>query len=285
MPQPSLAAYQTNQFKSGIGLKFKFTLWIILLISAIMGLVTFVVRSHVRKTLIEQMQVKGLALARGLANNAAEALLTSDRLLLAELVDKASKQEQGILFAALVNEQNIVIAHNEFKYEGKQYPLPVGTQFREIDQARVASYTYKGEEVLDFELPVKLSGKFKSIERILGRAHVVYSLAPIQRLVYETLQNIIMLSAGCLALGILIAFLLVGGITRPIKRLADAAKRVGSGDLDYKLAIKARDEIGHLAFTFNSMAIDLKKAQAEMIIKERLQQEMEVANQIQKMLD
>jgi sigma-B regulation protein RsbU (phosphoserine phosphatase) len=59
---------------------------------------------------------------------------------------------------------------------------------------------------------------------------------------------------------------------------------VGGGELDYKLEMKARDEIGHLAFTFNAMAINLKKAQAELIVKERLQQEMEIANQIQKML-
>ncbi len=57
---------------------------------------------------------------------------------------------------------------------------------------------------------------------------------------------------------------LVWRFTRPITVLSEAAARVAGGDLDFEVHIKRRDEMGHLAATFNAMIVGLKaKAQLE----------------------
>lgn len=65
-----------------------------------------------------------------------------------------------------------------------------------------------------------------------------------------------------LALGLLIGVLLIGWvsnrITQPIRELHQGAKIIGSGDLDYRVNIKTRDEIEELAEEFNKMAGELK---------------------------
>ena len=52
-------------------------------------------------------------------------------------------------------------------------------------------------------------------------------------------------------------FLLVG---RPMRRLSEMAKRIGAGDLEGRLDIRQRDEIGQLAGEMNQMCARLKSA-------------------------
>ena len=50
-------------------------------------------------------------------------------------------------------------------------------------------------------------------------------------------------------------------ITAPLRRLADAAVRIGGGDLEPAVPVDRDDEIGELARTFNTMAGDLRRAE------------------------
>jgi signal transduction histidine kinase len=59
-----------------------------------------------------------------------------------------------------------------------------------------------------------------------------------------------------LALGIVV---IIGwSFTRPIQELGNAARRVAAGDLDFKVNVERRDEVGQLAATFNEMLTGLK---------------------------
>ena len=79
---------------------------------------------------------------------------------------------------------------------------------------------------------------------------------------YETVSMELGLSALTMILGFFLAILagiyLSERITRPIKRLRNAAAEIGKGKLDTKISIKTKDEIGELASAFNMMAADLK---------------------------
>ncbi|MBI5894549.1 MAG: response regulator [Desulfobacterales bacterium] len=48
-------------------------------------------------------------------------------------------------------------------------------------------------------------------------------------------------------------------ITRPLHRLAQAAERIGQGDLEHSAAVAGTDEIGHLAAAFDQMKEKLKE--------------------------
>jgi len=67
---------------------------------------------------------------------------------------------------------------------------------------------------------------------------------------------------------------LAKGITVPIQDLAEATRKIAQGDLDHRINIKADDEIGILAGSFNQMTEDLKRSnkglkQANMDLEER----------------
>ena len=65
-------------------------------------------------------------------------------------------------------------------------------------------------------------------------------------------------TTGLLAFALAIAVWIGWRFTQPIKELAGAARRVAAGDLDFRLRIQRKDEVGQLASTFNEMIAGLK---------------------------
>ena len=80
---------------------------------------------------------------------------------------------------------------------------------------------------------------------------------------FKRLQQSLLLSGG---LGILVAgllsLLLARGITRPVSKLAEAARRAADGDYGTTIPQTSGDEIGVLAGAFRNLLGDLKEKQA-----------------------
>lgn len=76
-------------------------------------------------------------------------------------------------------------------------------------------------------------------------------------------------TAGLLVLGLAVVVIIGWRVIRPIEKLAQAARRVAAGSLDFHVDIKRNDEIGQLADTFNEM-IDGLRSKGE--LKEKLDQ-------------
>jgi signal transduction histidine kinase len=73
------------------------------------------------------------------------------------------------------------------------------------------------------------------------------------------LSNVRLLATtGLLILALAIAVIIGWSFTRPIQKLAMAARRVAAGDLDFQVDADRRDEVGQLAATFNEMIAGLK---------------------------
>lgn len=84
------------------------------------------------------------------------------------------------------------------------------------------------------------------------------------------LSNIRLLATGgLLVLALAIAVVIGWRFTQPIQEMALAARRVAVGNLDFRIDVKRRDEVGQLATTFNEM-IDGLKSKRE--LEEKLNQ-------------
>ena len=64
-----------------------------------------------------------------------------------------------------------------------------------------------------------------------------------------------------LVLAVMLATFLVNGITRPLRRLTDAARRIASGDFSERVAVTSPSEAAELATSFNRMAETLERDQ------------------------
>jgi phosphoserine phosphatase RsbU/P len=86
-----------------------------------------------------------------------------------------------------------------------------------------------------------------------------------------------------------LAALLVGvglsrTITRSIASLYSATQRVNRGDLSHRIAVKADDQLAALETSFNSMTASLERLLAEQKEKQRMENELVIAHEVQAQL-
>jgi signal transduction histidine kinase len=87
-----------------------------------------------------------------------------------------------------------------------------------------------------------------------GGLEIAQPLAGLDKFTQDSLRTAIIGSASSVAVAALLALLLgVVFIGRPISRLAEKARRVGTGDLSGPLHLAQRDELGQLATEINLM--------------------------------
>jgi serine phosphatase RsbU (regulator of sigma subunit) len=83
--------------------------------------------------------------------------------------------------------------------------------------------------------------------------------------------------AGALTLGLMLA----RSITRGVHELSVGTQRLRQGDFSHRIPIRSRDQLGDLAESFNHMSRGIQDLLREQAEKERLEEELRIARQIQ----
>jgi len=126
-----------------------------------------------------------------------------------------------------------------------------------------------------------LSSPFVDIHRLL-RAELVIAYSHQRQNEWQQQLTIILLLSGVggLALVYLISYGMSRRITRPIAVLREGVSEIASGNLNHRVEIQSKSEIGQLADGFNQMARDLKQSLEERIAAERAATWRDVARRV-----
>jgi len=108
------------------------------------------------------------------------------------------------------------------------------------------------EKMMYVAVPVNSQGK------LIGIARVALPLTTVQNSVNHVTRTIILATIIIAVLAALAAWLIARTTTRPIRELTRASKKIAGGQLEQKITITRRDEIGQLAAAFNEMSSNLK---------------------------
>src|SRR5262249_19852638 len=85
-------------------------------------------------------------------------------------------------------------------------------------------------------------------------------------------------------LSLISGLLLARSITASVHNLFEGTRRIQSGDLNYKIRISAKDQLGDLAVSFNTMTDSLQALMKDQAEKERLAEALRIARQMQENL-
>ena len=234
-----------------------------------------------RTALRHEIEARLQLQARSLATASADALLGDyPELTLHPLVKDMRLRQPELAIVDVVDHRNLV--------QGDADPTKLGTPF--TPPAGVGAPLPTDPEVRGETMTVAngmLVARAPVIHRngqVLGSTFVGLPLTYIEHSVRAARKGQALLLALFGAAGALLAFLLLSWLLRPIGALRRGLERIGRGDLDSEIPVTGRTELALLADTVNDMARALKRAQAEMLERERLAHEIDLAREIQRSL-
>jgi signal transduction histidine kinase len=123
------------------------------------------------------------------------------------------------------------------------------------DSGRAGEGEHESDVVkgLSVKLPIVSNG------RVLGTVHITYPTASTNRHIYRYWIALAILAAIVLAAAAVVGLLLSRSLSRPLRRLEDAAERIGEGELDARASEShGPEEIRRLARTLNETAAKLE---------------------------
>lgn len=181
-------------------------------------------------------------------------------------VEDSFLKDRAVVFAAAVDINGYLPTHNtKFSQGGgdtatnrtkRLFNDPVGVAAAKNTEPYLFQ-EYKrdtGEIMWDISAPVYING------RHWGGYRVGFSIAETDKQIAVIRNQIIGAGLGLIAVLIIVAVLIAGQVSRPMKVLGEGAARIAGGDLSGKeIEIKSEDEIGQVARSFNKMQENLQK--------------------------
>ncbi len=302
--------------QSGLGVAVKFALGISVTITVFMALFGAVLYTQVNKAMNTEIDAAGIQAVRALA---APDVTTWSRFHGAYdgtdyggYEEEIARGERKIPRGALTDEQDklsqLQIAANEARLASlissderildavitnaersrillSARMLPrlafASTNSREEGGVRIEYGTYTPPDdrrlaARSFVAPIK---DRKGSE--VGKATVVLSEQTIQDTLAAVKMQILLLTLVFIAVGVLVAFLMGRGITRPLHQLTEDVQIIAQGNLDHRPHVRSKDEIGVLSQNVDVMARSLKNAQQAEVEHLKQKHQLSVALEIQ----
>ena len=259
-----------KEYRWGIRTKFPMALGLLVLMSLVsFGLFSYLVT---RKTLEKQMESELINQAETAAGMVAVELLANwlpernsfyyNRLK--EKLSAVNTKEADLDNVILIGPENKVIADAEGN-------LPVGMALEALKADQVElRLAWEGNAQASVLFPGKDGRPHKSayapVFTKVGKAIAVVRVEASARFL-DTINGVavilLVIAVAITAFAVLLGVLIASSVVTPIKKLVQASERIASGNLDTKVNIESRDEIGLFAKTFNQMAKNLKKLYEE----------------------
>jgi len=232
--------------------------------------VTTVVR-RARETLTRELTLRLLAKSRSLSLGAAAPLLRHDpELGLHALICSALAETPDLIDLVILDANGRVQGHRDLLRVGTRLPPPPERRALVIPGLAGESVWLEGPHLV-VESPIR------HVDRNVGRLVLRASRDEIESTVWQAQAYLV--SVGGLAT--LLTLLAVTGVVhlnlRPLGPLRRGVQRLGAGDLGTRVRVRSRNELGLFANLINSMAENLEKAQTDLVQKERLDRELEIA--------
>lgn len=228
-------------------LKTKFLIGTISIV-VLLGLAMIVfVKLVVYKQLYANLEKRGIFMAHKIAADSIDPILTEKFFELQMRIKDLKNAEDDIEYIFVQNARGDVLAHTFKKGFPEDLRQLNGTSNgRTNDIQRIA--TERGV-ILDFPSPL-LNGT-------IGRLHLGLSEEPVRASVNEVVMLLVWAIVAVLVLGGGSAVVLATSITKPLHLLAIAAQSLERGNLNTRVPVRSKDEVGQLATAFNKMAATL----------------------------
>lgn len=272
------AAGTTPLLRRLLTLRFKFSVFTFGIVALIVGATFWYVDRRSKQEVYAHLDETVTALVNTISQQTTSYLLNrrSD-VEFDELVVSYVRSNPFLRQVVLADSAGLILAHSDdIRNIRKQYQIVSGLNPR--IERRPQRYRVGGEDLNYFRASI-MTG-----DRPVGAVHITYSSAPILSLLADARKTTLMLTGALLLVGIVGIYLLSNYFVDPIVKITERVRRFTSGDLETELPLEGADEFFEISRALNDMITRLSRDRRNLVERERMTKEIEVASQIQKTL-
>ncbi|GAB6151524.1 hypothetical protein JCM17380_02740 [Desulfosporosinus burensis] len=233
---------------------------VIVAIIAVLGLTTVPLISHfVGNTLHETVQDKEISLAKVVASNLANPVLTGNYLTVQRNLE-GLKEDRQLLYAFLILPDGSILHTFKGNISSELVEL---NRLTPNQSHAIKSFSADEERVEDV-------GVFL-LDGLKSELHIGYKEDYIQATLTRIFKTIIALTLVGVIFGSLAAGFLGKYLSSPIETLTTLTRKITNGQLDHRVDITTKDEVGELAHSFNRMLTALEESMSKIRVAEEEQ--------------
>lgn len=199
--------------------------------------------------------------------------LELDRLIREVL--KGDKDSRVLGYVFIVNPEGKYIAHSDLNQLFKVYNPVAGAKAPHSGEIGTSKVQGPQGSLTDYASSVFYHKQW------MGEVHVGVSEKAIQDLVSRTKTDLQKLMLVIVVVSIIGLYFLSRIFIKPFQKILEGVHAMSQGDMNVKIDVGSQDEFGQLASIFNDMTAKIQDSQKGMMEQERIQKEMQVAQEIQ----
>ena len=252
---------------------------------AIIGIIQFVNQAREIEGSRQKAWLRVRNLARSIEFRSENALVLDDLYdpeyrKLNEFIHDGMEAHKVVVSMRVVNTNGVIVSSSVADEFGQFYEIPL--QARDLSSDGKWITLDRGDKnIEEFHLPVVLSEKDTDKKVIMGHLVMGVSGEKIEMGIEDRRLKTFAILFGIFMSGIGLIYLLISIFIKPIQTLTDGVIAIGEGSLEDELDIKGPKEIGAIAKAFNEITAKFRVAQESVVEQERMQKEMQVAQEIQ----
>jgi len=278
---------QTRALWENLSMRTRYTIRAAAIISIMAAVIFFLLYSKIDQDTLDETTEYTRAQVLSLADNSSELLQADEDLACFTIAQDLRHNNPGLIKEVFIVDTSAKIFASSTASKALgiyTYPVERVTIEDSIGNFRIYRYMSRDtSDVYDFVADIYADPRAES--PLIGRAHIWVPNDYIKSKAGSEKLNIIIFVLVLLILSFVGAYFLIDRIVAPFHSLADWVRQVGQGTVDEdEIDIDSSDELGEIAQAFNQMTSKFREAQVSVIEQQRLQKELQVAQEIQQML-
>ncbi len=208
-------------------------------------------------------------------------LYDPEYLELTDFVMERVVKHPAVIYARIVNNDGTIVSSNDVEEFMNRYQIPVSAEKLDDKGTWITVEGSKGDKIRELHIPIRITRDNAENVTSLGRIVVGVSEKVIMNSINDPRQKTTLIIAALFVVGLSLIYLLISVLVKPIQALTDGVRAIGEGDFSDELEIDGPEEIGEIARAFNEITSKFREAQKSVVEQERMQKEMQVAQEIQ----
>src|SRR5262245_59774872 len=226
-----------------LGLTAKLTVPFVLVLVTSLGVVGALAVRSIRSGLTESLDKRSQILLDTLATAVADPLSLGEKERIKELIEKAEKADDEVVYGAVVNAKGELVAAT------KDARVRLGDPAVARTEGLLRRPVTGTSHMVELVQPIKLEGLGR-----IGTVHLAISTARVEALAARALWTVVGVGACALVAGVAIYLSVARRMARPLNQAIERLDELASGeaDLTLRLQVSSADEAGRLATSLNT---------------------------------